>query len=132
MPRVHITETSLRDAHQSLIATRLRTEDMLPSCDKLDKGGFWSCVMWGCASFVSCLRVLKEDPWERRRKLRAALPISRLQMFLRGQNLLGYRLYSDDVVRAFVVRTAANGMDVFRIFDALNDVRYLLTSMEAV
>ena len=132
MPRVHITETILRDAHQSLIATRLRTEDMLPICDKLDKVGFWSIEMWGGATFDSCLRFLKEDPWERLRKLRAALPNSRLQMLLRGQNLLGYRHYSDDVVRAFVARAAANGMDVFRIFDALNDVRNLRTSIEAV
>src|SRR3569833_2605755 len=132
MPRVHITETILRDAHQSLIATRLRTEDMLPICDKLDKVGFWSIEMWGGATFDSCLRFLKEDPWERLRKLRAALPNSRLQMLLRGQNLLGYRHYSDDVVRAFVERTAANGMDVFRIFDALNAVRNLRTSIEAV
>src|SRR3569833_1133580 len=106
MPRVHITETILRDAHQSLIATRLRTEDMLPICDKLDKVGFWSIEMWGGATFDSCLRFLKEDPWERLRKLRAALPNSRLQMLLRGQNLLGYRHYSDDVVRAFVERTS--------------------------
>src|SRR3569833_3354046 len=132
MPREHITETILRDAHQSLIATRLRTEDMQPICDKLDKVGFWSIEMWGGATFDSCLRFLKEDPWERLRKLRAALPNSRLQMLLRGQNLLGYRHYSDDVVRAFVARAAANGMDVFRIFDALNDVRNLRVSIEAV
>ena len=132
MPRVHITETILRDAHQSLIATRLRTEDMLPICAKLDQVGYWSIEMWGGATFDSCLRFLKEDPWERLRKLRAALPNSRLQMLLRGQNLLGYRHYSDDVVRAFVARAAANGMDVFRIFDALNDVRNLRVSIEAV
>lgn len=132
MPRVYITETVLRDAHQSLIATRLRTEDMLPICAKLDQVGYWSLEMWGGATFDSCLRFLKEDPWERLRKLRAALPNSRLQMLLRGQNLLGYRHYSDDVVRAFVARAAANGMDVFRIFDALNDVRNLRTSIEAV
>lgn len=132
MPRVQITETILRDAHQSLIATRMRTEDMLPICDKLDKVGFWSLEMWGGATFDSCLRYLKEDPWERLRKLRTALPNTRLQMLLRGQNLLGYRHYSDDVVRAFVARAAANGMDVFRIFDALNDVRNLRVSIEAV
>src|SRR3569833_4337099 len=120
MPRVHITEPILRDAHQSLIATRLRTEDMLPICDKLAKDGIWSIEKWGGATFDSCLRYLKEAPWARLRKLRAALPNSRLQMLLRGQILLGYRHYSDDVVRAFVERTAANGMDVFRIFDALN------------
>ena len=132
MPRVQITETILRDAHQSLIATRMRTEDMLPICAKLDKVGFWSLEMWGGATFDSCLRYLKEDPWERLRQLRAALPNTRLQMLLRGQNLLGYRHYSDDVVRAFVARVAANGMDVFRIFDALNDVRNLRVSIEAV
>jgi pyruvate carboxylase subunit B len=111
MPRVHITETILRDAHQSLIATRLRTEDMLPICSKLDKVGFWSIEMWGGATFDACLRFLKEDPWERLRKLRAALPNTRLQMLLRGQNVLGYRHYSDDVVRAFVHRAANNGID---------------------
>ncbi len=132
MPRVQITETILRDAHQSLIATRMRTEDMLPICAKLDKAGFWSLEMWGGATFDSCLRYLKEDPWERLRKLREALPNSRLQMLLRGQNLLGYRHYSDDVVRAFVARAAVNGMDVFRVFDALNDVRNLRVSIEAV
>lgn len=132
MPRVQITETILRDAHQSLIATRMRTEDMLPICAKLDKVGFWSLEMWGGATFDSCLRYLKEDPWERLRTLRTALPNTRLQMLLRGQNLLGYRHYSDDVVRAFVARAAANGMDVFRIFDALNDVRNLRVSIEAV
>jgi pyruvate carboxylase subunit B len=132
MPRVHITETVLRDAHQSLIATRMRTEDMLPICAKLDKVGYWSLEMWGGATFDTCLRYLKEDPWERLRKLRAALPDTRLQMLLRGQNVLGYRHYSDDVVRTFVKRAAANGMDVFRIFDALNDVRNLRVAIEAV
>ena len=132
MPRVHITETILRDAHQSLIATRLRSEDMLPICPKLDKVGYWSIEMWGGATFDACLRFLKEDPWERLRKLRAALPKTRLQMLLRGQNLLGYRHYSDDVVRAFVQRAATNGIDVFRIFDALNDSRNLRVAVEAV
>ena len=132
MPRVYITETVLRDAHQSLIATRMRTEDMLPICAKLDKVGFWSLEMWGGATFDSSLRYLKEDPWERLRKLREALPGTPLQMLLRGQNLLGYRHYSDDVVCAFVARAAANGMDVFRVFDALNDVRNLRVSIEAV
>ncbi len=132
MPRVYITETILRDAHQSLIATRLRTEDMLPICAKLDKVGFWSLEMWGGATFDTCLRFLKEDPWERLRKLRAALPNTRLQMLLRGQNVLGYRHYSDDVVRAFVHRSADNGIDVFRIFDALNDIRNLRVAIETV
>lgn len=132
MPRVHITETVLRDAHQSLIATRLRTEDMLPVCGKLNKVGFWSIEAWGGATFDACLRYLKEDPWERLRQLRAALPDTRIQMLLRGQNLLGYRHYSDDVVRAFVARAAADGVDVFRIFDALNDTRNLRVAIEAV
>ncbi len=132
MSKVHITDTILRDAHQSLLATRMRTEDMLPICDKLDAIGFWSLEMWGGATFDSCIRFLKEDPWERLRVLRDALPNTRLQMLLRGQNLLGYRHYSDDVVRAFVERAAKNGIDVFRIFDALNDVRNLQVSIEAV
>jgi len=132
MSRVYITDTILRDAHQSLIATRMRTEDMLPICGKLDQVGFWSLEVWGGATFDACLRFLKEDPWERLRKLRAALPNTRLQMLLRGQNLLGYRHYSDDVVRAFVTQAATNGIDVFRIFDALNDTRNLRVSIEAV
>jgi pyruvate/oxaloacetate carboxyltransferase len=125
MPKVNITDVILRDAHQSLIATRMRTEDMLPICPKLDAIGYWSLECWGGATFDACVRFLKEDPWERLRKLREALPNTRLQMLLRGQNLLGYRHYSDDVVRAFVKRSAENGMDVFRIFDALNDLRNL-------
>jgi pyruvate carboxylase subunit B len=129
--KVQITDVILRDAHQSLIATRMRTEDMLPVCDKLDAAGYWSLECWGGATFDSCLRFLKEDPWERLRKLREALPNTRLQMLLRGQNLLGYRHYSDDVVRAFVNKAAENGMDVFRIFDALNDLRNLQTAVEA-
>ncbi|CAK0779671.1 2-oxoglutarate carboxylase large subunit [Gammaproteobacteria bacterium] len=132
MPRVLITDTTLRDAHQSKIATRMRTEDMLPICPKLDQVGFWSLEVWGGATFDACLRFLKEDPWERLRKLRKALPNTRLQMLLRGQNLLGYRHYSDDVVRTFIRRAADNGMDVFRIFDALNDIRNLRVSIEAV
>lgn len=130
MQKVHITDVILRDAHQSLIATRLRTEDMLPACEMLDNIGYWSLECWGGATFDACLRFLKEDPWERLSKLRAALPKTRLQMLLRGQNLLGYRHYSDDVVKAFIERAAANGMDVFRIFDALNDVRNLQTAIE--
>ncbi len=132
MSKVYITDTILRDAHQSLLATRMRTEDMLPICDKLDAIGFWSLEMWGGATFDACIRFLKEDPWERLRQLREALPNTRLQMLLRGQNLLGYRHYSDDVVRAFIDRAAKNGIDVFRIFDALNDVRNLQVSIEAV
>ncbi|MDP3332058.1 MAG: sodium-extruding oxaloacetate decarboxylase subunit alpha [Methylococcaceae bacterium] len=131
MQKVHITDVILRDAHQSLIATRLRTEDMLPGCAMLDEIGYWSLECWGGATFDACLRFLKEDPWERLIKLKAALPKTRLQMLLRGQNLLGYRHYSDDVVRAFVAKAAENGMDVFRIFDALNDIRNLKTAIEA-
>jgi len=132
MPKIQITDVILRDAHQSLIATRMRTEDMLPACEKLDRVGYWSLECWGGATYDACLRFLKEDPWERLRKLREALPNTRLQMLLRGQNLLGYRHYSDDVVRAFVHKSAENGIDVFRIFDALNDVRNLETSVAAV
>jgi len=132
MPSVHVTDVILRDAHQSLIATRMRTEDMLPVCEQLDRIGYWSLEVWGGATFDACLRYLKEDPWERLKRLRTALPGTRLQMLLRGQNLLGYRHYSDDVVRAFVARAADNGIDVFRIFDALNDTRNLQTAVKAV
>ncbi len=132
MSKVHITDTILRDAHQSLIATRMRTEDMLPICEKLDKIGYWSLEMWGGATFDACIRFLKEDPWERLRLLRQALPNTRLQMLLRGQNLLGYRHYSDDVVQSFVDRSAENGIDVFRVFDALNDQRNIKTAIQAV
>lgn len=132
MKAIEVTDLTLRDAHQSLIATRLRTEDMLPICAKLDQVGYWSLEVWGGATFDACVRFLKEDPWARLRQLRAALPNSRLQMLLRGQNLLGYRHYADDVVQAFVQRAAANGIDVFRVFDALNDLRNLETAMTAV
>ncbi len=132
MSKINITELVLRDGHQCMIATRLRTEDMLPICSKLDSIGFWSLEAWGGATFDACVRFLKEDPWERLSKLRKALPNSRIQMLLRGQNLLGYRHYSDDVVRAFVQKSADNGVDVFRIFDAMNDMRNLKTSIDAV
>lgn len=132
MAKVFVSELVLRDGHQSLIATRMRTDDMLPICAKLDAIGFWSLEAWGGATFDACVRFLKEDPWERLSKLRKALPNSRIQMLLRGQNLLGYRHYSDDVVRAFVQKSADNGVDVFRIFDAMNDMRNLKTSIEAV
>jgi pyruvate carboxylase subunit B len=132
MSKVYVTETVLRDAHQSLIATRLRTEDMLPACARLDRVGFWSLEVWGGATFDACLRFLKEDPWERLRKLRQALPNTRLQMLLRGQNLLGYRHYPDDVVREFVRLAAREGIDVFRVFDALNDLRNVQTALAAV
>ncbi len=132
MAKVNITDTILRDAHQSLIATRMRTEDMLPICERLDKIGYWSLEVWGGATFDACVRFLKEDPWERLRSLRQVLPNTRLQMLLRGQNLLGYRHYADDVVEAFVKQAAENGIDVFRIFDAMNDLRNLQTSIKAV
>jgi pyruvate carboxylase subunit B len=132
MAKVHVTELVLRDGHQSLIATRMRTEDMLPICPKLDAIGFWSLEAWGGATFDACVRYLKEDPWERLKKLRKALPNTPIQMLLRGQNLLGYRHYSDDVVRAFVQQSADSGVDVFRIFDAMNDARNLRVSIEAV
>ncbi len=129
---VYFTDVVLRDGHQSLIATRLRTEDMLPICEKLDRAGYWSLEVWGGATFDACLRFLKEDPWERLRQLHQALPNTRLQMLLRGQNLLGYRHYADDVVDAFIDKSAANGIDVFRLFDALNDERNLITAVNAV
>ena len=132
MKKIHITELVLRDGHQCQIATRLRTEDMLPICPQLDALGFWSIEAWGGATFDACVRFLKEDPWERLKLLRKALPNSRIQMLLRGQNLLGYRHYSDDVVDAFVKQSANNGVDVFRIFDAMNDVRNLTTSIKSV
>jgi len=129
---IQVTDVILRDAHQSLIATRMRTEDMLPICQQLDEIGYWSLEVWGGATFDACIRFLKEDPWERLQKLRLALPNTRLQMLLRGQNLLGYRHYADDVVVAFVQKAADNGVDVFRVFDALNDLRNIETAMKAV
>ena len=132
MAKVHISDLVLRDGHQSLIATRMRTEDMLPICGKLDRVGFWSLEAWGGATFDACVRFLKEDPWERLKKLRRALPNTQINMLLRGQNLLGYRHYADDVVRAFVQKSADNGVDVFRVFDAMNDTRNMRVSIEAV
>ena len=126
-----ITDVVLRDGSQSLLATRVRIEDMLPIAEKLDQVGFWSLETWGGATFDACIRYLGEDPWERLRLLKAAMPNTRQQMLFRGQNILGYRHYSDDVVHAFVERAAANGMDVFRIFDAMNDVRNLETAVKA-
>ena len=130
--RVQLTDTILRDAHQSLLATRMRTADMLPICSRLDQIGFWSLEMWGGATFDACLRFLAEDPWQRLRQLREALPNTRMQMLLRGQNLVGYRHYADDVVKTFVRKAADNGIDVFRIFDALNDNRNLRVAIETV
>ncbi|KEA64341.1 Oxaloacetate decarboxylase alpha chain [Marinobacterium lacunae] len=127
-----ITDVVLRDAHQSLFATRLRLDDMLPIAEKLDKVGYWSLESWGGATFDSCIRYLGEDPWTRIRELKAAMPNTRQQMLLRGQNLLGYRHYADDVVEKFVERAAVSGIDVFRIFDAMNDPRNLETAIKAV
>ena len=127
-----ITDVVLRDAHQSLFATRLRVEDMLPIAEKLDKIGFWSLESWGGATFDSCIRFIGEDPWERIRLLKQAMPNTKQQMLLRGQNLLGYRHYADDVVNKFAERAATNGVDVFRIFDAMNDPRNLETAIKAV
>lgn len=127
-----ITEVVLRDAHQSILATRLRIEDMLPICSKLDDIGYWSLESWGGATFDACIRYLGEDPWERLRLLKAAMPKTRQQMLLRGQNLLGYRHYADDVVDKFVERAAINGVDVFRVFDAMNDMRNIERAIKAV
>lgn len=131
MAKLNITDVILRDAHQSLLATRLKTEDMLPISAKLDKVGYWSLETWGGATFDSCIRFLNEDPWERIAALKKAMPNTRMQMLLRGQNILGYRHYADDVVEAFV-KEAAQYVDVFRIFDALNDTRNLRTAIKAV
>lgn len=127
-----ITDVVLRDAHQSLFATRLRLDDMLPIAEKLDKVGFWSLESWGGATFDACIRYLGEDPWERIRELKKAMPNTPQQMLFRGQNILGYRHYADDVVEKFVERAATNGVDVFRVFDAMNDMRNLKTALAAV
>lgn len=127
-----LTDVVLRDAHQSLFATRMRIDDMLPIAEKLDNIGYWSIESWGGATFDSCIRYLGEDPWERIRELKKVMPKTPQQMLLRGQNLLGYRHYADDVVRKFVERAHTNGVDVFRIFDAMNDVRNMKTAIEAV
>jgi len=126
-----ITDVVLRDAHQSLLATRLRLEDMLPIAEKLDQVGYWSLETWGGATFDACIRYLGEDPWERIRALKKAMPKTKQQMLLRGQNLLGYRHYADDVVEKFIERAHTNGVDVFRIFDAMNDIRNLQTAVKA-
>jgi len=130
--KIGITDVVLRDAHQSLLATRMRTEDMLPIAQALDSVGYWSLETWGGATFDACIRYLGEDPWERLRQLKKALPNTPQQMLLRGQNLLGYRHYADDVVDKFVERAAVNGMDVFRIFDAMNDPRNMSQAIKAV
>jgi len=130
--KIRFTDVTLRDAHQSLFATRMKTKDMVEIAPKIDSAGYWSVEVWGGATFDTCLRFLREDPWERLRKLRELMPNSKLQMLLRGQNLVGYRHYPDDVVKAFVRKAAENGIDVFRIFDALNDLRNLETAIETV
>ena len=130
--KLGVTELVLRDAHQSLFATRMRIDDMLPIAEKLDKMGFWSLETWGGATFDSCIRYLGEDPWERMRKLKKAMPNTPHQMLFRAQNILGYRHYADDVVMKFVERAATNGVDVFRVFDAMNDMRNLDTAVKAV
>src|SRR5579872_781753 len=129
---IEITELALRDAHQSLLATRMALDDMIPVCEDIDNAGYWSVECWGGATYDSCIRFLNEDPWQHLRTFRKMLPNSRLQMLLRGQNLLGYRHYEDTVVDRFVDRSAENGMDVFRVFDALNDVRNLRRALQAV
>ncbi len=130
--KLGITDVVLRDAHQSLFATRLRLDDMLPIAQKLDKVGFWSLETWGGATFDSCIRYLGEDPWERIREFKKAMPNTPQQMLFRGQNILGYRHYADDVVEKFVERAATNGVDVFRVFDAMNDMRNIATALKAI
>ncbi|MDR3746258.1 MAG: methylmalonyl-CoA carboxytransferase subunit 5S [Acidobacteriaceae bacterium] len=129
---IDVTELILRDAHQSLMATRMSIEDMIPACADLDQAGYWSVECWGGATFDSCIRFLNEDPWERLRTFRKLMPNTRLQMLLRGQNLLGYRHYEDHVVERFIAKAAETGMDVFRVFDALNDIRNLKCAVAAV
>jgi methylmalonyl-CoA carboxyltransferase 5S subunit len=129
---VEVTELALRDGHQSLLATRMALEDMTPVCEGIDQAGYWSVECWGGATYDACIRFLNEDPWERLRTFRKLMPNTRLQMLLRGQNLLGYRHYEDTVVDRFVEKSAENGMDVFRVFDALNDMRNLDRALQAV
>ena len=131
MSKVKITETVLRDSHQSLIATRMTTEEMLPILSAMDEVGYHSLEAWGGATFDSCMRFLNEDPWERLRKIRNTVKRTKLQMLFRGQNILGYRHYADDVVEYFVQKSIANGIDIIRIFDALNDPRNLKTAINA-
>jgi methylmalonyl-CoA carboxyltransferase 5S subunit len=129
---VEVTELCLRDGHQSLLATRMALEDLIPTCEDIDQAGYWSVECWGGATYDACIRFLNEDPWARLRTFRRLMPNSRLQMLLRGQNLLGYRHYEDSVVDRFVGKSAENGIDVFRVFDALNDIRNLRRALEAV
>ncbi len=132
MSKLHITDTILRDAHQSQAATRMKVEDMLPACSVLDEIGYWSLECWGGATFDSCMRFLEEDPWERLRALKKAMPNTKLQMLLRGQNILGYKHYADDVVDAFVKKAIENGIDIIRVFDALNDTRNMEQAMKSI
>lgn len=132
MPKLKITETSLRDGHQSLIATRLTTDEIIPILSEMDKAGFYSMEVWGGATFDSCLRFLNEDPWERLRKIRANVKNTKLQMLTRGQNLLGYRHYADDIVETFLKKAIYNGIDIVRVFDALNDFRNSKKSIEVI
>jgi methylmalonyl-CoA carboxyltransferase 5S subunit len=129
---VEVTELVLRDGHQSLLATRMALDDMIPACEDIDQAGYWSVECWGGATYDACIRFLSEDPWERLRTFRKLMPNCRLQMLLRGQNLLGYRHYEDTVVDRFVAKSAENGMDVFRVFDALNDIRNVRRAVDAV
>jgi methylmalonyl-CoA carboxyltransferase 5S subunit len=129
---IDITELALRDAHQSLIATRLGIDDMTGACHDLDEAGYWSIECWGGATYDACIRYLNEDPWDRLRTFKQLMPKTPLQMLLRGQNLLGYRHYQDEVVEKFCEKSAENGIGVFRIFDALNDLRNIQTSVRAV
>ena len=123
MAKVRFTETALRDAHQSLLATRMRTRDMIPIAEEMDKVGYFSVEAWGGATFDTCIRYLNEDPWERLRNLKSEFNKTPIQMLLRGQNLVGYKHYPDDVVTKFVEKSYENGVDIFRVFDALNDIR---------
>jgi len=131
LKKIKITETAFRDAHQSLLATRMRTDEMLPIADKMDRVGYYAMEVWGGATFDSCLRFLNEDPWDRLRKLRKAFKNTKLQMLLRGQNLLGYKNYPDDIVEEFVKKSIENGIDIIRMFDALNDMRNIQKTLEA-
>ncbi len=130
--KIGITETALRDAHQSIMATRLRTEDMIPVAEQMDNAGYHSLEVWGGATFDTCMRFLDEDPWDRLRTLRKCFKKTRLQMLLRGQNIVGYRHYADDVVREFVKRAVGNGLDIIRVFDALNDLRNMEVAADQV
>ncbi len=132
MKPVKVMETALRDGHQSLIATRLRTDEILPILEKMDQAGYYALEVWGGATFDACLRFLNEDPWERLRAIRSVVKNTKLQMLLRGQNLLGYKHYADDVVEAFIQKSVENGIDIIRVFDALNDLRNLEVSMKAI